>query len=209
VKVESLEKFRELEKEIVNCKKCPLYLTRKNAVPGEGDLRSPIMFIGEAPGRNEDIEGRPFVGAAGRLLDSLLESIGLRREKVYITNIVKCRPPNNRDPRPEEIKACSPYLDRQIAYIKPKLIVTLGRHSTKYLLEKNGFAFRSILKIHGRIYSIKVGKSVIKLIPTLHPAAALYNPKLLKILKEDFNKIKDEIERISRGKEKVGLEKFL
>ncbi|RLE65903.1 MAG: uracil-DNA glycosylase [Thermoprotei archaeon] len=198
----------KLEEEIKKCTKCPLHASRKNAVPGEGNPEAIIMFIGEAPGRNEDLEGRPFVGAAGRLLTNLIENIGLRREDVYITNVVKCRPPNNRDPKPEEIKACSPYLDRQINCIAPRIIVTLGRHSTKYLLEKNGYNFRSILKIHGKIYNIKIGYIDIKLIPTLHPAAALYNPRFVKILEEDFNRIKNEIRKIGKEEEKIGLEKF-
>jgi len=206
--VKNCRELVKLEEEIKKCTKCPLHASRKNAVPGEGNPEAIIMFIGEAPGRNEDLEGRPFVGAAGRLLTNLIENIGLRREDVYITNVVKCRPPNNRDPKPEEIKACSPYLDRQINCIAPRIIVTLGRHSTKYLLEKNGYNFRSILKIHGKIYNIKIGYIDIKLIPTLHPAAALYNPRFVKILEEDFNRIKNEIRKIGKEEEKIGLEKF-
>jgi len=205
--VKNCQELGELEKKIKKCTKCPLHANRKNAVPGEGNPKATIMFIGEAPGRNEDIEGRPFVGAAGRLLTDLIEGIGLKREDVYITNVVKCRPPNNRDPKPDEIDACSPYLDEQIRCIAPRIIVTLGRHSTKYLLEKNGYSFRSILKIHGRVYNIKIDSLNVELIPTLHPAAALYNPRLLEVLKEDFDKIKNRIKEVSE-KKKIGLERF-
>lgn len=205
--MKNCQELGELEKKIKKCTKCPLHANRKNAVPGEGNPKATIMFIGEAPGRNEDIEGRPFVGAAGRLLTDLIEGIGLKREDVYITNVVKCRPPNNRDPKPDEIDACSPYLDEQIRCIAPRIIVTLGRHSTKYLLEKNGYSFRSILKIHGRVYNIKIDSLNVELIPTLHPAAALYNPRLLEVLKEDFDKIKNRIKEVSE-KKKIGLERF-
>jgi len=202
------EEMEKIKNEILNCKKCPLHLSRTNAVPGEGSINSFIMFIGEAPGRNEDVEGRPFVGAAGKLLTSLLEDIGLDRKEVYITNVVKCRPPNNRDPTQLEIKTCSPYLDRQILLIRPKIIVTLGRHSTKYLLEKNGITFKSILRIHGASFNLRLDTFNFLMIPTLHPAAALYNPKLINILKNDFDKIKNKLEEITGRREKVGLEKF-
>ncbi|HEW89812.1 MAG TPA: uracil-DNA glycosylase, partial [Candidatus Bathyarchaeota archaeon] len=119
--------------EIKACTRCPLHATRKNPVPGEGSLDAELMLIGEAPGRWEDEKGRPFVGAAGKLLNKLLGVAGFRREEVYIANVLKCRPPGNRDPRPEEVSACTPFLDRQIEIIGPKVIATLGRHSTRYI----------------------------------------------------------------------------
>lgn len=187
--MDSLEKVRE---EVLSCKKCKLWQTRTNSVPGEGNPKAEIMFIGEAPGENEDKEGKPFVGAAGKLLTQLIKDVlGLSREDVYITNVVKCRPPNNRDPEEEEILACSPYLDRQIDLIMPKIIVTLGRHSTKYILNKIGGNFSSITKVRGKAYSWKYKDKDIIVFPTYHPAAALYNPNLRRTLEEDFKKIRE------------------
>ena len=180
----------KIEKEIKMCKKCPLHKTRKNAVPGEGGNRKRIMFIGEAPGRREDELGRPFVGAAGKFLDELLNSIGLGREDVYITNIVKCRPPGNRDPTELEIKICSPYLDRQINILDPRIICPLGRFSAKYILERYGFDMESITKVHGKIY--KADKILI--LPMYHPAAALYHQYLKEELRKSFNVLKNIIE---------------
>jgi len=180
----------KIEKEIKMCKKCPLHKTRKNAVPGEGGNRKRIMFIGEAPGRREDELGRPFVGAAGKFLDELLDSIGLGREDVYITNIVKCRPPGNRDPTELEIKICSPYLDRQINILDPRIICPLGRFSAKYILERYGFDMESITKVHGKIY--KADKILI--LPMYHPAAALYHQYLKEELRKSFNVLKNIIE---------------
>ncbi len=193
----------EIAKEIKACKKCPLHLSRTNAVPGEGNPKAEVMFIGEAPGRNEDLQGRPFVGAAGKLLTDLLESIGLTRSEVFITNVVKCRPPRNRDPRPEEIETCFPYLERQVELIDPKIIVALGRHSALTLLEKAGRREDSIMRIRGKIFKIRLFGKVRMLMPTLHPAAALYNPKLKPLLEEDFDKLKELL-----GKQERGLEEF-
>ncbi len=179
---DSLEK---IEKEIKGCKKCPLYKTRKNAVPGEGGFQRRIMFVGEAPGRREDELGRPFVGAAGKFLDELLASIGLSRKDVYITNIVKCRPPGNRDPTDEEIKLCSPYLDRQIAVMKPRIICPLGRFSAKYILEKFGFEMDKISRVQGRVFE---GEFLI--LPMYHPAAALYHQDLKNELYKSFEVLK-------------------
>ncbi|ADD07931.1 type-4 uracil-DNA glycosylase [Candidatus Aciduliprofundum boonei] len=179
---DSLEK---IEKEIKECKKCPLYKTRKNAVPGEGGFQRRIMFVGEAPGRREDELGRPFVGAAGKFLDELLASIGLSRKDVYITNIVKCRPPGNRDPTDEEIKLCSPYLDRQIAIMKPRIICPLGRFSAKYILEKFGFEMGKISKIQGKVF-----EGNILILPMYHPAAALYHQNLKSELYKSFEVLK-------------------
>jgi len=175
---DSLEK---IENEIKNCKKCPLHRLRKNAVPGEGGHKKRIMFIGEAPGRREDELGRPFVGAAGKFLDELLSEIGLTRDDVYITNVVKCRPPNNRDPTEEEISLCAPYLERQIELLKPRIICPLGRFSAKYILEKYGFEMSSISKVQGKIF-----EGDIIIIPMYHPAAALYHQNLKEDLRRSF-----------------------
>lgn len=190
-------KNKEIEKiiqEIKNCKKCSLWKTRRNPVPGEGDINTEIMFIGEAPGKSEDEQGRPFVGAAGKLLTQLINSIKLSRSKVYITNVLKCRPPNNRDPLPIEIEACTPYLKRQIKIIKPKIIVTLGNHSTKYILKQLKIPFQGITRARGKIYIGAINNVRVKVIPTFHPAAALYNPKFKKYLEEDFITIKKILE---------------
>ncbi len=145
------------------------------------------MFIGEAPGYWEDVRGRPFVGAAGKLLDEMLSRIGLSRSEVYIANILKCRPPKNRDPLPVEVKACTPFLDRQIQIIEPRLIVTLGRHSTSYILSKAGFRdVEGITKLRGKVYAADVLGLRVSVIPTYHPAAALYSAKYRDGLESDF-----------------------
>ncbi|HDI31964.1 MAG TPA: uracil-DNA glycosylase [Thermofilum sp.] len=200
------EKIKEIANEIISCTKCPLYASRRNAVPGEGDPCSGVMMIGEAPGVYEDEQGKPFVGAAGKLLTTLLQSIGLSRDEIYITNLVKCRPPGNRDPKDSEIKACSPYLKKQVAVIRPYLIVTLGRHSTRYFFNISGRSFNSIMKVRGKFYSLSFNDVTFTLLPTLHPAAALYNPSLRRILEEDFKRIKDVI---TKEKDRIGLERYL
>ena len=178
--------IKELNEAIKKCKKCDLYKHRKNAVPGEGPENAKIMFVGEAPGRFEDIQGKPFVGAAGKLLNEILQISGIKREEVYITNIVKCRPPNNRDPTEDEIKKCSPYLDLQISLIKPKLIFTLGRHSSRYLIEKFGGKFPSISSTHGKVFKFNTLIGNFYIIPVYHPAAAIYNPVLKNSIIEDI-----------------------
>ncbi len=193
------KEFEELIEEIKRCRKCPLYRTRINPVPGEGSCRAEIMFVGEAPGAREDETGRPFVGAAGRLLTQLLEMIGLRREEVYITNIVKCRPPNNRDPREEEIKACSPYLLRQIALIRPRIIVALGRHSARFLFNQAGLKWVSMTRMHGSVYEAMISGLKVKLIATYHPAAALYYPRLKPLLEEDFRTLSGLLRESRKG----------
>lgn len=186
------KELRRIKDEVLNCKKCPLYEERiKNnffPVIGEGNHNAKIMFIGEAPGLNEAKTGRPFCGAAGKILDELLESAGIKREEVYITNVVKDRPPSNRDPNPEEIKAYSLFLERQIEIIKPKVVCTLGNHSTAFILKKYGLEkeIQGISKIHGKIFSV----DKIKIIPLYHPAVAIYNPDMKEILKEDFQILK-------------------
>ncbi|AGB04802.1 uracil-DNA glycosylase, family 4 [Aciduliprofundum sp. MAR08-339] len=180
---DSLEK---IEAEIRECSKCPLHKTRKHAVPGEGGFKRKIMFVGEAPGRREDEMGRPFVGAAGKFLDELLNNVGLDRGDVYITNIVKCRPPNNRDPTDLEIRMCGPYLDRQIEIMKPRIICPLGRFATRYILEKFGFEMQPISRIQGRLFEGKI-----LILPMYHPAAALYHQELKKDLYRSFQILKE------------------
>ncbi|NJE85324.1 uracil-DNA glycosylase [Thermococcus sp. CX2] len=184
------ELMKKLEEKIRSCRKCPLGELRTNAVPGAGSYEAKVMFVGEAPGYWEDQKGLPFVGRAGKVLDELLAEIGLKREDVYITNIVKCRPPDNRDPTEEEIKACSPYLDRQIDIIKPKVIVPLGRHSMRYILEKFGFDTEPISKIHGKTFEAHTLFGKIVIMPMYHPAVALYRPALREELRRDFHKLK-------------------
>lgn len=188
------EAMKKLEEKIKTCKKCSLGELRTNAVPGSGSYDAKIMFVGEAPGYWEDQKGLPFVGRAGKVLDELLESIGLKREEVYITNVVKCRPPNNRDPTEDEIKACSPYLDKQIDIIRPKIIVPLGRHSMAYILKKFGFEPEPISKIHGERFEARTLFGRIVIMPMYHPAVALYKPQLREELEKDFKKLKETLE---------------
>ena len=190
------ELMEELIAEVNVCRKCQLWRHAKNAVPGEGSLDAQVMFIGEAPGYWEDLKGRPFVGAAGRLLDELLSSIGLRREEVYIGNVVKHRPPGNRDPKPDEVEACTPYLDRQIKIIQPKVLVTLGRHSTGYIFSRVGLKFRGITEVRGRVYLKRLFGMPIQILPMFHPAAALYNPNYKVVLAEDFKRLRAILESL-------------
>ncbi len=172
--------LEQIEQVVQTCQRCQLAGGRTHAVPGEGPATADYMFIGEGPGFHEDRQGRPFVGAAGKFLEELLASIGLTREQVYITNVVKCRPPGNRDPLPEELSACAPYLDRQIELIQPRVIVTLGRFSMyRY------FPGTSISKIHGQ--PKRVGKFLV--VPMFHPAAALHQPKWRPLVEEDFKRL--------------------
>ncbi len=183
-----VEELRRISEEIEACSKCPLHLTRRRAVPGEGNPNAEVMLIGEAPGEVEDETGRPFVGAAGKLLNSLLQDIGVDRSSLYITNVVKCRPPNNRDPTDEEINACKPYLIRQIAVVRPRRIVTLGRHSTRVILGLGGLRVSEISRVRGRVFRVTIAGVEVEVYPTYHPAAALYNPSLRGVLKEDLAK---------------------
>lgn len=174
--------LEEIAGEILVCKKCPLAKSRTNAVPGEGNPKAEILFIGEGPGGTEDREGRPFVGEAGKFLQEMLAGIGLKREDVFITNVVKCRPPHNRDPLDEEVQACTAnYLYRQIKSIKPKLIVTLGRHSMRLFFPQ----IKSISQVHGKAY--KKADQVYLIL--YHPAATIYQQSLKETLKEDFKQI--------------------
>jgi len=164
-------------------------------VPGEGSIDAPVMFVGEAPGYWEDIKGLPFVGAAGKVLDGFLEKIELPRDNVFITNVVKCRPPQNRDPRPIEVTTCtSRYLNRQISLIRPEVIATLGRHSTAYILSEAGFEkVGSVTRFRGKVYSVKFLGLSVDVISMYHPASILHNPKYRDGLERDFQLLKTEL----------------
>jgi len=172
--------LQQLDEEIRQCERCRLGVLRTQAVPGEGPDHADIMFIGEAPGYHEDQQGRPFVGAAGNYLSELLASIGLSREDVYITNVVKCRPPDNRDPQPDEIEACEGFLERQIELIKPKIIVTLGRFSMRL-----AFTGTTISRVHGT--PKRMGDIVY--FPMFHPAAGLHQPRYKSFIEQDIKKL--------------------
>jgi uracil-DNA glycosylase len=171
-----------LRKQVGECKKCSLAATRKNSVFGEGSDRAQLLFIGEAPGEEEDLQGRPFVGRAGKFLDQMIEKIGLRREEVFICNVLKCRPPNNRDPEPAEAEACKDYLLSQLELIGPKIICTLGKHAYNTLLGVD----EKITRIRGVLTSYKG----IKLLPTYHPAFLLRNQNRVKEVWEDMERLK-------------------
>jgi uracil-DNA glycosylase family 4 len=175
-----------INKKINDCKRCPLYKLAKNAVPGEGNSKAKIMFVGEAPGRIEDETGRPFVGRAGKLLDQLLESINIKRQSVFITSVAKHRPPKNRQPKSSEIKACSFWLNKQLSIIKPKLIVTLGRFGMEYFLPD-----KKISLIHGTMVKDKEGRLIF---PVYHPAAGLRSTRNKQKLFDDFKKLKNTID---------------
>ena len=168
-----------------DCVRCPLSETRTQVVFGAGDADADLMFVGEAPGRSEDEAGLPFVGQAGKLLDRLLADIGLERREVFIANVLKCRPPNNRDPMPGEIEACQDYLRRQVDLIEPRVICTLGNFSTKLLRADT----TGITRLHGRPEVRTIGTRAVRLYPLYHPAAALYTPSTLETLREDFARI--------------------
>lgn len=186
------ELLKQIKDEVMNLKKSPLYKERiankAHPVIGEGDHFAKIMFVGEAPGRNEAEQGRPFCGASGRVLDELLASVGIDRKTVYVTNIVKDRPTNNRDPLPDEIALYAPFLDRQIDIIQPKVIATLGRFSMEYIMRRLGLESKlePISKIHGKSFVAKTSYGTVKIIPFYHPAVALYNGSTKGQLKEDF-----------------------
>ena len=183
--------LQALHQQIHTCQECALHRARTNAVPGEGAPNASLMFIGEGPGFNEDRQGRPFIGAAGQFLDELLLSIGLKREDVFITNMVKCRPPNNRDPFPGEISACSRYLDAQIESIKPAVIVPLGRHALARWFPKDSI---SKVRARPRVFD------GITLFPLYHPAAALHNGALRATIEADFAKLGELLrEREAQG----------
>jgi len=184
------EEMKKIKNEVVACQKCQLYQTRHLPVIGQGSHEAKIMFIGEAPGASEDKTGVPFCGAAGKVLDELLESIGAKREEVYIGNILKCRPPGNRNPELEEIESCTPYLDRQIEIIQPRAIAALGNFSARYLMEKYGLEdlIQGISKMKGQVFTPS-GQDF-ALVPLFHPAVATYNRSKYDDLVSDFKVLK-------------------
>ena len=182
------DQLKKIKEEVLKCQKCPLYKNRNYPVIGEGNHQTKIMFIGEAPGAQEDRTGHPFCGAAGKVLDELLNSVGIKREDIYVSNLLKCRPPSNRDPQKEEIEACSSYIERQIKIIQPRIICPLGRYSMQFLMEKFGLKneIQPIGKIHGKVFKIKTVQPELFLIPLYHPATVTYNANMKEILKNDF-----------------------
>ncbi|MFM8320800.1 MAG: uracil-DNA glycosylase family protein [Chloroflexota bacterium] len=184
------EKLAEVAQQAAVCTRCELHRSRKHAVPGEGPAAAEIMFIGEGPGFYENEQGRPFVGAAGKFLDELLAKIGMDRSKVFITNVVKCRPPNNRDPQPEELAACRVYLDLQIETINPKVVVTLGRFSMNHFLPN-----AKISSIHGQVKTVN-GRQVVAM---YHPAAALHQQSLRPVIEADFLRLPELIKTARPG----------
>jgi DNA polymerase len=186
------DELKQIAQEVAGCVKCPLHHSRKLAVPGEGPADAEIMFIGEGPGFHENEQGRPFVGAAGKYLDDLLAKINLKRSQVFIANVVKCRPPGNRDPMPEELEACRVYLERQIQAINPKVIVTLGRFSMANFLPN-----AKISSVHGQAMKVK-GRLVIAM---YHPAAALHQQSLKPVVEQDFSRLPELIAQAEQAPE--------
>jgi len=195
----SIMTLQELAKSLHNCQRCKLAkLGRTQVVFGVGNPHATIMFVGEAPGFYEDQKGEPFVGAAGKLLNDLLQSAGLSREEIYIANVIKCRPPNNRDPETDEVDTCKPFLMQQIQMIRPKLVCTLGNWATQTLLERKV----GITKVKAQAFYMKD----FVLFPLLHPAAALHQGGLLEPLKEDFKKLKEFLDRHTKPAEPTDTE---
>ncbi len=190
------KKLLQIEEKIKACQLCSLAEKRNNAVPGAGNFNADIVFIGEGPGANEDKVGEPFVGAAGKFLDEMLASIKLKRTDIFITNVVKCRPPGNRDPLPDEVSVCTEnYLWKQLELIDPKVIITLGRHAMHRFLPTD----RKISQDHGKLFELvspKTGRSF-NILPLYHPAAALYNGGMRETLLKDFKKIPLIIKKLS------------
>lgn len=180
--------MEKLIKEIKQCKKCFLWKTRNLPLIGDGDTKSDIMFIGEAPGYYEDLKGKAFIGNAGKIFDQLLEIVQLKRSQIYITNILKCHPPKNQDPTPDSIKHCIKYLFLQLKKIKPKIIVTLGKYATKELFSRINIPFTRISDMHGSLFKIKASYGAVKVVAMYHPSAACHNPSLLSVLKDDMKK---------------------
>ncbi len=184
--------LQALAESLHDCQRCPLAkLGRRQVVFGVGNPQASVMFVGEAPGFHEDQKGEPFVGAAGQLLNELLQSVGLSRADIYIANVIKCRPPNNRDPEPQEVDTCKPFLLQQIALIRPKLVCSLGNWATQTLLERKV----GITRVRGQAFYLKE----FVLFPLLHPAAALHQGSMLQPLREDFQKLKDFLDRHSQA----------
>lgn len=196
------EEYRVLTNEILSCTKCRLSIGRTHAVPGEGPVPCRLMFIGEAPGEKEDRSGRPFAGRAGTVLQDLLISIGLSRKEVFITSILKCRPPGNRDPRDDEITSCRPYLLRQIALLRPSVIVAMGRFSAAVMMDQFGMRKGRISEIHGNLFRAETPYGSVILFPVYHPAVVTHNPRLRDDLIQDFRQLKNVLdnEGITRGR---------
>ena len=188
---ERRESLVELYHEARACTRCPLHASRTKVVFGSGNADADLMFVGEAPGFHEDKQGIPFVGAAGKLLDQLLSVIGLTRADVYVCNVLKCRPPGNRDPMPDEIEACEGHLWRQIELIQPRVVATLGNFATKLLSGRP----TGITRVHGQEHETTLGGRRVLLYPLYHPAAALYTPRMLEVLKSDFARIPELLGR--------------
>lgn len=184
------EKLDGVKKRVVSCTNCSLSKSRTNAVPGNGNYHSDVIFVGEAPGRNEDLQGKPFVGTAGQILSEALEYAGFTRDQVYITNVVKCRPPNNRQPITEERTACRPYLSEELEIIKPKIICILGNTAYSSLLDGSEITKNrgKIVKNNGLLYFV-----------TVHPAAVIYNPGLRQVLKDDFVFLAKSLDKLRKG----------
>ncbi len=184
--------LKKVKEDVVECKKCPLYKTRNLPVVGQGSHDTDIVFVGEAPGAQEDKTGIPFCGKAGQFLDELLNSAGIKRKEVYICNLLKCRPPDNRDPNSEELEACTPYLEKQIEAIKPRVLSPLGRHAMNFLMKKYNLddQIDLISKIHGKVFNIKTVFRDLKLVPLYHPAVAIYNANMKDVLIDDFKILK-------------------
>jgi uracil-DNA glycosylase len=187
---ERRDELVELYHEVKNCQRCPLHATRTQVVFGSGNADADLMFVGEAPGFHEDQQGRPFVGAAGKLLDKLLDEIGMSRDDVFIANVLKSRPPGNRDPQLEEIEACKPFLTRQIELIEPRVICTLGNFSTKLLTHRQD----GITRVHGRPQDHVIAGLPIRIYPIFHPAAGLRSTAMLESLRQDFQQLPELLE---------------
>jgi uracil-DNA glycosylase len=200
--VERAAALREYAEQTATCTKCALAKGRTQVVFGSGNPDADLMFVGEAPGFHEDQQGVPFVGQAGKLLERLLEGIGLTRADVFVANVLKCRPPGNRDPMPEEIAACEPHLFHQIELIEPTLVATLGNFATKLLSGKPA----GITRVHGYEQEVTLGTRSVLLYPIYHPAAALYTPSMLKVLEEDFARIPDLLGRATAPPAEVAPE---
>jgi uracil-DNA glycosylase family 4 len=185
------EELRAFAEVVSGCTKCPLAGGRTQVVFGSGDPNADLMFVGEAPGFHEDKQGIPFVGAAGKLLDQLLAGIGLTRPDVYVANVLKCRPPGNRDPQPDEIEACETHLWRQIELIEPRVVATLGNFATKLLSGRP----TGITRVHGQEQETTLGGRRVLLYPIYHPAAALYTPRMLEVLQSDFARLPELLGR--------------
>ncbi len=192
--------LEEVREDALTCHKCPLCETRTTVVFGVGNPNAEVMFIGEAPGRQEDLGAEPFIGAAGKYLNQLLELAGIRREDIYIANVLKCRPPDNRDPKPDEIELCTPYLREQVKAIKPDVLVTLGNFATRFILKTD----RGITSLRGRAYT--AGRFYV--LPTFHPAAAIYDKLKAPLMESDFKLLRDllEVERKRKAEAASKLE---